>query len=48
MQDDPFKRLAQRADRKQQGGRGHGGLLQHKLIYLFRDKQVFSTEIYEW
>lgn len=28
------------------GGRGHGGLQQHKLIYLFRDKQVFSTEIY--
>lgn len=46
MQDDPFKRLAQRADRKHQGGRGHGGLQQHKLIYLFRDKQVFSTEIY--
>lgn len=25
-----------------------GGLQHHKLIYLFRDKQVFSTEIYEW
>lgn len=48
MQDDPFKRLAQRADRKHQGGRGHGGLQHHKLIYLFRNKQVFSTDLYEW
>lgn len=46
MRDDPFKRLAQRADRKHWGGAWQQGLQSHKHV-LFRDKQVFGTDIYE-